>query len=80
MALSWREYEERQKQLEREIRELTELNPMAEMCDVCGWRNNYIYRANYYHNRLKFVIRYCPYCNPESKWAEIKSALPNAEV
>jgi hypothetical protein len=76
MAISWREHEERQKKLEKELKELYGLHPLAEMCDVCGWRNNYIYRTIFWYNKVKFVIRHCPYCNPTSKWDEIKSALP----
>ena len=76
MYISWNDYEERQKQLEKELKELSQLHPLAEMCDVCGWRNNYIFRADYWHNKTRYVIRYCPYCNPTSKWEEIKSALP----
>lgn len=76
MSTSLHDYKERKKLIEKELNELFGLHPLAEMCDVCGWRNNYIFRTVFWHNKVKFVIRHCPYCNPTSKWDEIKSALP----
>lgn len=79
MAISWQDFKERQKQLEKEQKNSSNIDELAEMCDVCGWRNNIVYRTAFWHHKVKFVIRHCPHCNPFWKWAQIESDLPKVD-
>lgn len=72
--MSWSEFQKRQKE-ETELKEVKETE-LTEMCDCCGYSYINIKRASFTSKRgIRFVIRYCPNCNPINYWNYLAKLL-----
>lgn len=71
--ISWNEYNAQlAKGRSRPEQQEVDILTCAEMCDCCGVSYIGIKRATFYsRNGVKYVIRYCPYCNPQLRWQQI---------
>lgn len=74
--ISWAEYNEKQKHAQYRINQRQQEKDNAlyvmEMCDCCGHNSDEINRRSYFSKSgMKYVIRYCPNCNPDMYWIQL---------